>query len=73
MGIFQGCVVKGTNVKMLPHPYPLKSSDMNGKFYDLGKINLQSIQGDGDSGKGKFEMCLVDQDTGAVTAAEKFV
>ena len=66
------------------YPSPLNSS-MNGKFYDFGKINLQSVQDKSASvacpgaekpmtGKGKFKMCLVDSaDHSLPMTGEQFV
>lgn len=47
--------------------------DKNGLTGELASINLQTVRGEADSGKGTFQFCLVDTATGNPMAAEKFV
>merc|ERR1719428_18356 len=42
---------------------PPQNSSLNGKDGELAQINLQTVLGDPDSGKGNFQMCIVDTAT----------
>ena len=45
---------------------------MNGLNGDFGKINLQTVGGKADSGKGTFEFCIIDSNTNAPVKLPSF-
>jgi hypothetical protein len=50
-----------------------KGSEKNGKNGNFGNINLYTIEGDIDSGKGSFRFCFHDHETGDIATADSFL
>lgn len=44
----------------------------NGKLEDFGQINLYTVKGDLESGKGDFRFCFHDTETGELTTVDSF-
>jgi len=44
----------------------------NGKLEDFGQINLYTVKGDLESGKGDFRFCFHDKETGELTTVDSF-